>query len=190
MLRKIRLTLAIVFFACITLLFLDFTGTVHAWLGWMARIQFLPSVLALNVGVVVFLVALTLVFGRIYCSVICPMGVMQDVISWLGGRSKKRRYRFSYSPEKRWLRYGVLAVFVVALVAGIGSLVALLAPYSSYGRIAQNLFAPLYGWGNNVLAYLAERADSYAFYETSVWMKSLPTFLIAAATLVIIAVLA
>ena len=190
MLRKIRLTLAIVFFACITLLFLDFTGTVHAWLGWMARIQFLPSVLALNVGVVVFLVVLTLVFGRVYCSVICPMGVMQDVISWLGGRSKKRRYRFSYSPEKRWLRYGVLAVFVVALVAGIGSLVALLAPYSSYGRIAQNLFAPLYGWGNNVLAYLAERADSYAFYETSVWMKSLPTFLIAAATLVIIAVLA
>lgn len=116
MLRKIRLTLAIVFFACITLLFLDFTGTVHAWLGWMARIQFLPSVLALNVGVVVFLVVLTLVFGRVYCSVICPMGVMQDVISWLGGRSKKRRYRFSYSPEKRWLRYGVLAVFVVALV--------------------------------------------------------------------------
>lgn len=190
MLRKIRLTLAIVFFACITLLFLDFTGTVHAWLGWMARIQFLPSVLALNVGVVLFLVVLTLVFGRVYCSVICPMGVMQDVVTWLGGRSKKRRYRFSYSPERRWLRYGVLVLFIVALLAGIGSFVALLAPYSSYGRIAQNLFAPFYGWVNNFLAYLAERADSYAFYETTVWLKSLPTFLIAAATFVIIAFLA
>ena len=190
MLRKIRLTLAIVFLACITLLFLDFTGTVHTWLGWMARIQFLPSVLALNVGVVVFLLALTLIFGRVYCSVICPMGVMQDVIAWLGGRSKKRRYRFSYSPEKRWLRYGLLALFIVALVAGIGSFVALLAPYSSYGRIAQNLFAPLYGWANNFLAYLAERADSYAFYETTVWLKSLPTFIIAAATLVAVGILA
>ena len=81
-------------------------------------------------------------------------------------------------------------MFVVAAVAGIGSLVALLAPYSSYGRIVQNLFAPAYQWGNNLLAYLAERAGSYAFYRTEVWMKSLPTFLVAAVTFVTLIVLA
>ena len=70
MLKKIRTALAIIFFAAITLLFLDFTGTLHAWLGWMARIQFLPAVLAINAGVVIFLVLLTLIFGRLYCSVI------------------------------------------------------------------------------------------------------------------------
>lgn len=190
MLRKIRLILAVLFFLSITALFLDFTGTVHAWLGWMAKIQFLPAVLALNVGVILLLVVLTWVFGRIYCSVICPLGVLQDVISWISGRRKKKKFRFSYSPEKKILRYGVLAIFLIALIAGIGSVVALLAPYSSYGRIAQNLFAPLYQWGNNGLAYLAERADSYAFYETEVWMRSLPTFLIALVTLVVLAVLA
>ena len=190
MLRKLRLTLAVVFFVCITLLFLDFTGTVHAWFGWMARMQFLPAVLAMNVGVVLALLLLTLVCGRVYCSVICPLGVMQDIAGWLGGRTKKRRRRFTYSPEKRWLRLGVLALFVIALLAGVGSFVALLAPYSSFGRIAQNLFAPFYAWGNNALAYLAERADSYAFYETGVWLKSLPTFLIALATLVILFILA
>ena len=72
MLKKIRLTLAILFFAAITLLFLDFTGSIHALFGWMAKIQFLPALLALNVGVIVALVVLTLVVGRIYCSVICP----------------------------------------------------------------------------------------------------------------------
>lgn len=190
MLRKIRLILAVLFFLSITALFLDFTGTVHAWLGWMAKIQFLPAVLALNVGVILLLVVLTWVFGRIYCSVICPLGVLQDVISWISGRRKKKKFRFSYSPEKKILRYGVLVLFLIALIAGIGSVVALLAPYSSYGRIAQNLFAPLYQWGNNGLAYLAERADSYAFYETEVWMRSLPTFLIALVTLVVLAVLA
>ena len=190
MLRKIRLTLATIFFVFVTLLFLDFTGTIHAWFGWMAKIQFMPAVLALNVGVVAFLVVLTLLLGRVYCSVICPMGVFQDVVSWISGRRKKMKYRFTYSPAKSWLRYGVLAVFVVALIAGIGSLVALLAPYSAYGRIANNLFAPLYQWGNNLLAYFAERADSYAFYETSVWLKSVPTFVIALLTFVIIAVLA
>ena len=89
-----------------------------------------------------------------------------------------------------WLRYGVLGLFVVALVAGIGSFAALLAPYSSYGRIASNLFAPLYGWGNNLLAYFAERANSYTFYETEVWLKNLPIFMIAIATFAVLAVLA
>lgn len=51
MLRKIRLTFAMICFALITLLFLDFTGTLHGWFGWLAKIQFLPAVLALNVGV-------------------------------------------------------------------------------------------------------------------------------------------
>lgn len=190
MLRKIRITLAVLFFALTTLLFLDFTGTIHAWFGWMAKIQFLPAVLALNVGAVVLLIILTLLSGRVYCSVICPLGVMQDVISWISGRQKKKKYRFSYSPEKSWLRYGILALFILAMIAGIGSFVALLAPYSSYGRIASNLFAPIYQWGNNLFAYFAERADSYAFYETSVWIKSLPTFIIAVLTFVIIGILA
>ena len=140
MLRTIRLTLAVIFFALITLLFLDFTGTLHAWFGWMAKIQFLPAVLALNIGVVLFLAVLTLVFGRIYCSVICPLGVFQDIVSWLSAKRKKNRFR--------------------------------------------------YQWANNGLAYLAERADSYAFYETDVWMKSLPTLLIATVTLVVLIVLA
>lgn len=190
MLRRLRVTLAAVFFTLITQLFLDFTGTLHTWLGWLAKIQFLPALLALNVGVVVALVLLTLLFGRIYCSVVCPLGVMQDIVSWISGRRKKHKYRFSHSPEKRILRYGVLALFIVAFIAGIGSLVALLAPYSSYGRIAQNIFQPVYIFGNNILAWVAERVDSYAFYSREVWMRSLPTFIIAAITLVGIGVLA
>ena len=190
MLRRIRLIVALVFFILITLLFLDFTGTLHGWFGWLAKIQFLPAVLALNVGVILLWVVLTLVFGRVYCSVICPLGVFQDVVSWFSGRRKKKKYRFSYSPAVSWLRYGVLGVFIIAMIAGMGSVVALLAPYSSYGRIVSNLFAPVYQWGNNVLAYFAERSDSYAFYETSVWLKSLPTFIIAAGTFVVLVVLA
>ena len=190
MLRKIRLTLAVLFFAAITALFLDFTGTAHAWLGWTAKVQFLPALLALNVAVVAVLLLLTLLLGRVYCSVICPMGVMQDIISWFSARRKKKRHRFSYSPEKKVLRYGVFGLFVAAMLAGLGSVVALLAPYSSYGRIAANLFAPVYRWGNNLFALIAERADSYAFYHTDVWLKSVPTFVIAVGTLIIIGVLA
>ncbi len=188
MLRKIRIALAAVFFAIITLLFLDFTGTLHAWFGWMAKIQFLPALLALNVWVLAILVILTLLFGRIYCSVICPLGVMQDIFAWFGKRAKKNRY--SYSPAKYMLRYAVLFLYGTATAAGIGSLTALLAPYSAYGRIANNLLAPVWQAGNNLLAYFAERADSYLFYSTEVWIKGIPVFAIAAVTLVVLAVLA
>lgn len=190
MLRKIRRVAAVLFFAAVLALFLDFTGVAHAWLGWVAKAQFLPAVLALNVGVVVSLIVLTLLVGRVYCSVICPLGVLQDVISWLHGLRKKAKFRFSYSPEVRWLRYGVLGLFVIALVAGVAPLAALLAPYSSFGRIAANLFAPVYRLGNNLLASISERVDSYAFYDVDVWLKSLPTFIIAVVTLVALIILA
>ena len=49
MLRTIRLTTAFICFTLVTLLFLDFTGTLHTWFGWLAKIQFLPAVLALNI---------------------------------------------------------------------------------------------------------------------------------------------
>jgi formate hydrogenlyase subunit 6/NADH:ubiquinone oxidoreductase subunit I len=191
MLRKIRIILAGVFFTCITMLFLDFTGTLHTWLGWMAKIQFLPAVLALNFGVVAALVILTLLFGRVYCSVICPLGVMQDIISWIHGKTKKKnRFRFSYSPAKNILRYAVLVLFIAGLALGAHSIAIIIAPYSAYGRIAGNLLAPLYQWANNFFAWIAERADSYAFYSTEVWLRSLPTFIIAAVTFVIIFILA
>ena len=188
MLRKIRIILATVFLAGITLLFLDFTGTIHCLTGWKAKIQFLPAVLALNVVVIVFLILLTLICGRIYCSVICPLGIMQDIIAWFGKKAKKNRY--AYSAAKNWLRYGMLAVFVAALVAGASSIVSLLAPYSAFGRIASNLLAPVYRWCNNLLAWGAEQADSLAFYRTEVSTGGTLMVAVAAVTLVLLFILA
>lgn len=190
MLRKIRITLAAICFVAVTLLFLDFTGTLHLWFGWLAKIQFLPAVLALNFVVIAILLVLTLLFGRIYCSVICPLGIFQDCVSNLSSRRKGKKARFSYSKEIKWLRYGVLVLFVIALVAGLNALVALLAPYSAYGRMVQSLLAPVWQRGNNLLAWIAERQDSYAFVTKDVWLKSLPTLIVAAVTFVVVVVLA
>ena len=90
--KNLRIALAVIFVTGITLLLAGLAGVLHPWLGWMAKLQFLPAVLALNIGVIVFLIILTLLFGRVYCSVICPLGVLQDGISWLAGLRKKRRF--------------------------------------------------------------------------------------------------
>jgi len=184
MLRKVRIALASVFFVGITLLFLDFTGVLHLYLGWMAKLQLLPAVLSLNVAVVLFFVVVTLLVGRTYCSVVCPMGVMQDVFIWLGGRWKKNR--FHYTKGWPWLRVAMLVVFVLLMVLGLNGLAILIAPYSAYGRIATNLFQPVYLWINNLCAYFAERAGSYAFYSVDVWVKSGVTLAVAAVTFVVV----
>ncbi|MBO4549668.1 MAG: 4Fe-4S binding protein [Bacteroidaceae bacterium] len=186
MLHNIRLTLAIIFWVLITWLLVDFTGTAHTYLGWMAKIQFIPALLALNVGALLFVVALTLLMGRIYCSIICPLGVMQDVIAWF----RKKKNKYNYSPAKNTLRLIVLVLAFAFLVLNVGWLAGLLFPYSTYGRIVSNLVAPLYKLANNGLAAIAEHYHSYAFYEVDVWLKSISALVVALLTWGIIAVLA
>ncbi|MDE6310815.1 MAG: 4Fe-4S binding protein [Muribaculaceae bacterium] len=188
LLKKIRWILAVISIIMVTLLFLDFSGTAAHWFGWMAKIQFLPAVLAFNVVVIIGLVVATLIFGRLYCSIICPLGIMQDGFAWLGKKSKKNRY--SYSKPLNVLRYVMLGVMILAIVLGLGFIVALLAPYSAYGRIAQSLFAPVWQWGNNLLASWAEAHDSYAFYGVDVWMRGSITLVVALTTLLILGFLA
>ncbi|MFI3315382.1 MAG: 4Fe-4S dicluster domain-containing protein, partial [Rikenellaceae bacterium] len=187
-LRKVRMTLGLVIFALITLLFLDFTGSIHAWFGWLAKMQFVAAITSSNVVVVVILLLLTMLFGRIYCSVICPLGVFQDVV--LDTATRRKKYRFSFSKAKTPLRIAILVLFVAMFIAGVSAVVVILEPYSIYGRIASNLFAPIWQFGNNILAFFAERVDSYAFYSTDIWIKSAPTFIIALISFVVIVVLA
>jgi len=189
MLRKIRIVLATVMLIGITWLFVDFTGTARQWFSWMPKLQLLEAILALNVVALVILIVMTLAFGRIYCSIICPLGILQDIIGWVGKKVKKNRYTFSKAVS--WLRYTMLGVMVVALVAGIGSIVQLLAPYSAFGRIATTLLQPLYKMGNNVLAAISEHYDNYAFYHTETGVPNITIVLaIACVTLVVLAVLA
>ena len=189
MLRKIRVLLAALVMTGVTWLFVDFTGTAHQWLSWLPKTQLLEALLALNAAAVVGLVAMTLVFGRVYCSVICPLGIMQDIIGWLGKKARKNRYHFSKALS--WLRYSMLCVMAAALAAGAGSVVQLLAPYSAYGRIATMLLQPVYKAGNNLLAAVAEYYDSLAFYHAETGMPNATVVTcVAAVTLAALAALA
>ena len=187
MLKKLRITLAIICFTLITLLFLDFTGTLHAWFGWMAKLQFVPAILASSFVIIIAIVVITALFGRIYCSVICPLGIYQDGIAHLAEKRKKNRYSFK---RRKKSSYGIGLIFFLLIAFGFTGVAILIEPYSIFGRFASNLFSPVYRLINNVLAYFAERWDSYAFYHVDVYIKSLPMFIIAIAYFLTITVLA
>lgn len=190
MLKRMRRLAALLCFTAVTLLFLDFTGVTHHWLAFLAKVQFIPAILAINLAALLFVVLLTALFGRLYCSVICPLGVLQDGIARIGKKAKKKKKQpYNFSPAKSWMRYTFLTLFVVAAIAHIAAIAAFLDPYAIYGRIANSLLLPIWQAGNNLLALLAERMDSYAFYTTDVWLKSLPTLIVAVVSLLIVGVL-
>lgn len=140
--KKIRITLALLFFSGISLLLTGLVPGAFRWLGWMPKLQFLPAVMGLSILAIAIVLALTILFGRIYCSTICPLGVMQDGISHvsvLAKHARKNRRPFRYRKELKWLRYGIWLLFVLALVFGLQSAVAVLAPYSAYGRIVSSI---------------------------------------------------
>ena len=188
MLKRIRQLFAALFFTGITLLLLDVSGRLHHYLSWMPKVQLLPALLAANFAIVAAIIVLTLLLGRIYCSVICPLGVMQDLFARLGRHARHNRYRYS---KAMWgLRVCVLIVFTVLTVAGITGIAALIAPYSTYGRIATHLFQPIWTGANNILALGAETVDSYAVSEADWVFYGWVPIAVTSLTLIIIGVLA
>ena len=189
MLKKFRIGFSVTLFVLINLFFLDFAGVLPLGFHSVTKIQLVPALLALNVEVLVILLVLSLVFGRVYCSFICPMGVYQDVVAWVSKKfTKKKKYTFSKALTV--LRWTVFAATVIAFIFGFNFLVGLLDPYGAYGRIVTHIFRPAYLAGNNLLEYIFSGFDNYTFYKVGIYSLGVLSTLIALATLVGIGLLA
>lgn len=190
MLRKIRIGLSVIFFGLITFYLIDFTGILPNSFHRLAHIQFVPALLSLSIGILVSLVVLTLLFGRIYCSSICPLGIYQDVVRRISKATSKKKKRYSYSPAKTALRWMVVALVIIAFFCGINIAVALLDPYSAYGRVVVNVFKPVYMVGNNLFESVFSRFDNYTFYQVDASIREGSAFVIALITLLAVGFLA
>ncbi|MEG2066819.1 MAG: 4Fe-4S binding protein [Tannerellaceae bacterium] len=169
-LKGLRVMLAILFFMPVLLFFIDFANVLPDSVGSMLHLQIIPAILNGMVGVLVFQFALALLFGRIYCSVICPAGILQDVINrifCLGRKKKKGVRRFTYHKPMNLLRYSLLGLTFLLAALGITELLVLLGPYSNFGRIANNLLRPVAMWANNRVADLLGLMDNYSVYQVT-----------------------
>ena len=137
-LKWTRVTLSLLIFILVTLNFLYFSNGWSAIFPQILKFQFVPSLLGLFTGSAVFfllITALTLMFGRVYCSTLCPAGTFQDIVSRIAFlfKSKKSR-RYKYAAGHDILRYTILAVVMLPLIGGFTLPLALIDPYSSWGR--------------------------------------------------------
>lgn len=187
-LKGLRVLLAALFFVPILLFFVDFTNKMPMDIHKLLHIQLLPAVLGGMFGIVAVLLIMTYLFGRIYCSVICPAGVLQDIINriyCIGKKKKKGARRFSYHKPMNWLRYGILALTIITTLLGFSGLCLLLDPYSNFGRIATNLFRPAVMWGNNVLADGLMKMDNYSLFHVTISTVSVAALVSAIVALLV-----
>jgi polyferredoxin len=168
-LKKIRLAVSIVFFVMFTWEFLAFVLPNEYFTHTINALQFFPSYLEFTVtflagggsGFILILI-LTLIFGRAYCSFLCPLGAVQDVVISLksqitGPKSRQNKYTKSLS----WLHYSITAIVVLLLTAGVADILGMLDPFANFGRMASVLFKPVAVYLNNAAAYLLNTFDIY-----------------------------
>lgn len=117
---------------------IDFTASLTPAGRWIGHLQLVPAAMVLGLSVLAFWLAVTLMFGRIYCSTVCPMGALIDLFARF--RGVRRPYRFS--PARSRLRLLVLILFVVAVAMGLSKPASVVEPYEAYRRICLYLFRP------------------------------------------------
>ncbi|MDR2131630.1 MAG: 4Fe-4S dicluster domain-containing protein [Odoribacteraceae bacterium] len=188
--KRTRVWVSVASCGLITFYFIDFAGLSPGLSGWLAKVQFLPTVLSRSALIIAAAwVLLTLLAGRLYCSSICPMGIFQDFIGWLSRHIGKRK-RYRYRPPRVGLRWGVLIVPILLFYAGFPLLLSLLEPYSAYGRMTTALFRPLYLAGNNLLEVIFAGFNNHAFYRMGIFVHDGFALFIGLLTFAIIGTLA
>lgn len=172
-LKYIRRFVAVLVGGMLLLLFLDFTRLVPQSFHVLAHLQLIPAIMNGMIGILVLLLLATLLFGRVYCSVLCPLGILQDAIyrfkKWFyTARKQKKKLRTAYMKPQNILRYSLLGVLALGFVTGWTALVLWLDPYSNFGRIVTAAFKPVAAWINNLISSLLGQFGIYSVYHVEI----------------------
>ncbi len=171
-LKRGRVIVALIFIVATSLVFLDFRDLLtDRNIRWILYLQFVPSLLrfltifSLAATGFVIVLLLTLLFGRVYCSAICPLGIFQDIVIRVSRLFKsKKKNRFKYSSPWTVIRNLILGVTLLISLFFTVFLLNLLDPYSIYGKMATGLFRPVGIVVNNLIAGLLESMNIFYFY--------------------------
>ncbi len=166
-LKKIRVAVAT---SVLTLFILTFLG--HGRISQVLSetllfFQFVPSLIRFaltpaamaSFGFLLILLA-TLLFGRCYCSFLCPLGILQDVFIAISRKSGLKQRHVSQKPYPA-IRYLILLLTLFSAFMGTLAFVNLLDPYSLFGRIAADGFKWVAIFANNILVDVLESFDLY-----------------------------
>ena len=140
-----------VFWSLTAVFFVAVTGALVGLPGcdWAVRLQAVPAILSLDLVALAVFVALTAFYGRFFCRVMCPLGILQSVVARVTHFRRPIKRVCTRLPQSRaqWVvRLAILAFVLVAVASGLGVALAALDPYAIYARfvtwVRGRFFAP------------------------------------------------
>ena len=195
-LKHIRTVFAVLVLLLFTFLFIDFRGLLgDKAFGPILYLQFVPSFLKFviagvvaSTGFIVVLV-LTALTGRTYCSFLCPLGILQDGISRIGGLFKRRFRKYGYKKPYTILRYFILVMTAGILALGGVYVLTILDPYSTFGRFITYFAQPVALLINNLLASVLGKFDIYSIYRVDIKPYEIAAYIVPVAFLFLVGIL-
>ena len=168
-LKIVRIIVSLAVFFATTLLWVCYGPAVARYMAWATKIQIFPMAMALSVNMAAFWVLAAWLFGRIYCSSVCPLGTWFDIVGAVGRHSRKGTLRdYHYSPALNRWRYGSLLLVLACFIGEVTIVPALVDPYSIYGQAAVNLMKPCWGYACNLISRLGEMTGLWHFGQVRI----------------------
>lgn len=132
-LRTARWILAGLFFV-MSAVYLAFGRQLLRFASLSEKSQIIPSAITVSIGAVLFWLVISFVYGRLYCSTVCPVGTLIDLSSKLRRLMPARRRRYRYRNRHK-VRFHIATVYFVCLIAGISVVPALIEPWNVFRNI-------------------------------------------------------
>ena len=136
-LRIIRICLATLFFIG-ALAYLAIGLPVHRSLGFIQKIQIIPSAISYSLGAIIAWLVITLLLGRVYCSTVCPVGTLQAIFSKGRKLIPPLNKPFSYRPGSK-MRYYILGAYIFCVIAGVAAVPFWIEPWSIMRNISGDI---------------------------------------------------
>ncbi|MFP4547678.1 MAG: 4Fe-4S dicluster domain-containing protein [Fidelibacterota bacterium] len=164
-LKRLRQIIAALFLLLFSLAFVE-TGLLPDRLfGAIAHTQIIPSVMGILTGAGIFfalsfilVLIMTAIFGRVYCSFLCPLGIFQDFLARIFYKKKNSQ---TY-PLQRIIQGTLFFGIIITAVLGSVWIINILDPYSLFGKIFSNIVRPVAYSLNNGVVKLLQNLDIYS----------------------------
>ena len=137
--------------------------------------QFMPGILSVAAlgmagafGTMILLAAITAFCGRVYCSWICPLGLLQEIIERLDHKLFRKKVR-TYKKGHVVFRAAFLVLLLALFFGGIALPLGCFEPYSLFGKISSNVVRQLLVWLNMATVDIPQAAVE----DTASWRIAL-----------------
>lgn len=184
LIKPARVIISLVILVTFTYIFIDIWSDISVQISrYLIDLQFIPSMLGTFVGHVfvlggfILIILLTLLFGRVYCSFLCPLGVIQDILIFIKRKlTRKNKRNLHKLPSLSLLRYSVLGLVILSLFIGSMSLLIWLDPYSISGRMMSYIVKPIIEFLFNTGVQGLNNLDYYGILPVDRTFRTHPAF--------------